>query len=129
MIEKDSLWLSRRDVLYAALLGSGSTAMVGCALTDESTDEPLPEVDVWVGIDERITQRTLAEAEKLFGLQFTKAERRQMLGGPVELSQNGFFATTFRCLMIRSMTSASSMSAMMRIEAPQFKHSSGSNYD
>jgi Asp-tRNA(Asn)/Glu-tRNA(Gln) amidotransferase A subunit family amidase len=85
--EKESLLLNRRRVLYAALLGGGA-AVSACAPRDEE-----PGGDIWAGFDERITERSLAEAEKLFGLQFTESERRQILGGPVEESEDGFFAT------------------------------------
>jgi len=83
----DSPLLNRRRVLLAALAGAGSTALVAC-----DSDKPDTTTDLWAGFDEQITERTLAEAEKLFGLQFSKEERQQILGGPVENSEDGFFA-------------------------------------
>jgi len=65
----------RRNLLAGMLAAVGGAAVSGCAPRGEPTD-PL-----WTGFDERITERTLAEAEKLLGLQFTEAERRLMLGG------------------------------------------------
>jgi len=58
----------------------------------------LPGGDIWAGFDERITERTLAEAEKLFGLQFSEAERQQILGGPIEEAADGFFAEQVKSL-------------------------------
>lgn len=87
MNEKDALLLNRRRVLYAALLGGGSAALAACAPEADSPDD-----DIWAGFDERITERSLAEAEKLFGIRFNEAERRLILGGPVETGEDGFFA-------------------------------------
>ena len=84
MSEKDTLILNRRRVLIAALMGGGGAALSACAPREDST-----EADFWAGFDERITERTLAEAEKLFGLEFTQEERRLILGGPVEEGEEG----------------------------------------
>ena len=84
------LVLNRRRILAAALLGGSGAALNACSpggIPDDAANE-----DVWSGFDERITERTLAEAEKLFGLAFSEAERRQILGGAVEESDDGFFA-------------------------------------
>ena len=86
MNDEDSLLLNRRRLLYAALVGGGGTALAACTRTGTPD-----ETDLWAGFDERITERTLAEAEKLFGLQFTESERRLMLGGPVEEDEEGYF--------------------------------------
>jgi Asp-tRNA(Asn)/Glu-tRNA(Gln) amidotransferase A subunit family amidase len=87
--------LNRRQLLYAALAGGG--ALAGCA-----PGEPPPAADgPWAGFDERITERTLAEAEKLFGLEFSPSERRQILGGVVETGDDGFFATQVASLRKR----------------------------
>jgi len=87
MNEKESLLLNRRRVLLAALLGGGGAALSSCAPADQASDD-----DLWAGFDERITERTLAEAEKLFGLEFSESERQLILGGPVEDSEDGVFA-------------------------------------
>jgi len=87
MNEKESLVLNRRRVLLAALLGGGGAALSSCAPAEQSPGDAM-----WAGFDDRITERTLAEAEKLFGLEFTEAERRLILGGPVEEGEDGFFA-------------------------------------
>lgn len=90
MNKKESLLLNRRRVLVAALLGSGGAALSACVPAEDSSED-----DIWAGFDERITERSLAEAEKLFGLQFSEAERRLILGGPVEEGEEdeeGFFA-------------------------------------
>lgn len=80
--------LDRRRVLYAALLGGGGAALSACGSRGDSESS----AGLWEGFDERITERTLAEAEKLFGLQFSASERRQILGGAIETSDEGFFA-------------------------------------
>lgn len=86
--------LNRRRVLYAALMGGGGAALSACAPADEAASE----TDIWAGFDDRITERSLAEAEKLFGLNFTTEERRLILGGPVEEDEDGVFATQVRNL-------------------------------
>ena len=99
MNDKDTLLLDRRRVLFAALMGGGGAALSACAPREDS-----PEADFWAGFDERITERTLAEAEKLFGLKFTEEERRLILGGPVEEAregeedEEGFFAAQVKNL-------------------------------
>ncbi len=93
MNKKESLLLNRRRVLVAALMGGGGAALSACVPAEDSSED-----DIWAGFDERITERSLAEAEKLFGLQFSEAERRLILGGPVEEvdegeeGEEGFFA-------------------------------------
>ena len=77
MNDKESLLLNRRRVLYAALLGGSGAALSSCAPAEQAAAD-----DMWAGFDERITERTLAEAEKLFGLEFTESERRLILGAP-----------------------------------------------
>ncbi len=84
MNKKESLLLNRRRVLVAALMGGGGAALSACVPAEDSSED-----DIWAGFDERITERSLAEAEKLFGLQFSEAERRQILGGPVEEDEEG----------------------------------------
>ena len=83
MNEKDTLLLNRRRVLFAALMGGGGAALSACTPREDSAED-----DIWAGFDDRITERSLAEAEKLFGLQFTEEERRQILGGPVEEAED-----------------------------------------
>ena len=81
----DKPMIDRRKLLVAALAGGG-VSLAACGRPDE------PETpDLWAGFDSRITERTLAEAEKLFGLEFSESERRQILGGPVEDAEDGFF--------------------------------------
>ena len=81
----DKPMIDRRKLLVAALAGGG-VSLAACGRPDE------PETpDHWAGFDSRITERTLAEAEKLFGLEFSESERRQILGGPVEDAEDGFF--------------------------------------
>ena len=76
MTDKDTLLLDRRRILYAALLGGGGAALSACGPREDTA-----EGDIWAGFDDRITERTLAEAEKLFGLEFTEEERRLMYVG------------------------------------------------
>jgi Asp-tRNA(Asn)/Glu-tRNA(Gln) amidotransferase A subunit family amidase len=93
MPNDDCLTLRRREILLAALAGATGAAVSGCA--------PAARDDLWAGFDQRITERTLAEAEKLFGLEFTEAERRQILGGPVETAADGYFAEQIATLRKR----------------------------
>jgi Asp-tRNA(Asn)/Glu-tRNA(Gln) amidotransferase A subunit family amidase len=93
MTDKDTLLLDRRRILYAALLGGGGAALSACGPREDAA-----EADIWAGFDDRITERTLAEAEKLFGLEFTEEERRLILGGPVEEAEDGFFAEQIKNL-------------------------------
>jgi Asp-tRNA(Asn)/Glu-tRNA(Gln) amidotransferase A subunit family amidase len=72
--DKNAFLMNRRHLLNAALLGAGGAVIAGCG----SEDADVPEEELWAGFDEHITERTLAEAEKLFGLNFTDAERKQM---------------------------------------------------
>ena len=88
MQRDDSLLMSRRRLLFAALLGGSAATLPACAPPSGADDEGL-----WAGFDERITERTLAEAEKLFDVKFTEEERRLILGGPVEEKEDGTFAT------------------------------------
>jgi Asp-tRNA(Asn)/Glu-tRNA(Gln) amidotransferase A subunit family amidase len=78
--------IQRRQLLTALMATAGGAAVASCTPRAEPGD-PL-----WAGFDERITERTLAEAEKLLGLQFTGAERRLMLGGEAVEGGDGFFA-------------------------------------
>ena len=96
MKDDDALTVNRRRLLLAALAGGAGTALAGCG-----REEP---IDHWSGFDRRITERTLAEAEKLFGLEFSEAERRQILGGPVETAEDGFFAEQVATLKKRRET-------------------------
>jgi len=90
MNNNDPVLLNRRRILAAALAGGGTAALSACTPADET--EGVDRDSLWAGYDERITERTLAEAEKLFGLQFSEAERQQILGGAVEEGDEGFFA-------------------------------------
>lgn len=90
MNNNDPVLLNRRRILYAALVGGGSAALAACAPGDETGGSATG--DIWAGFDGRITERTLAEAEKIFGLAFSESERQQILGGPVEEAEDGFFA-------------------------------------
>ena len=85
-MSEDAPVFDRRKMLVAALAGGGAS-LVACS-GEDTADEP----DHWAGFDGRITERTLAEAEKLFALEFSEAERRQILGGPVEEAADGYFA-------------------------------------
>jgi Asp-tRNA(Asn)/Glu-tRNA(Gln) amidotransferase A subunit family amidase len=82
---------NRRRILWLALAGTGAVALPPPGRS--SGGEPISDatLDHWCGFDERISERTLAEAEKLFGLSFTESERRLILGGPVETAADGFF--------------------------------------
>jgi Asp-tRNA(Asn)/Glu-tRNA(Gln) amidotransferase A subunit family amidase len=93
MKDDNELTVDRRRLLVAALAGGAGAALAGCA-REESTDP-------WSGFDAQITERTLAEAEKLFGLEFSETERRQILDGPVETSEEGFFAQQVESLRRR----------------------------
>ena len=86
MTQNRNTLIQRRQLLTALLATAGGAAVSGCTPRAEPGD-PL-----WEGFDERITERTLAEAEKLLGLQFTEAERRLMLGGEAIEGDEGFFA-------------------------------------
>jgi len=86
----DPVFINRRKVLVAALAGGGTAALAACAPSGNGTG--VEQTDIWAGYDEHITERTLAEAEKLFGLHFSAAERQQILGGAVEEGDEGFFA-------------------------------------
>jgi Asp-tRNA(Asn)/Glu-tRNA(Gln) amidotransferase A subunit family amidase len=99
MNNNDSVLLNRRRILAAALAGGGTAALSAC--TPGGEPEGADVSSVWTGYDERITERTLAEAEKLFGLQFSEAERQQMLGGAVEEGNEGFFAQQIESLAKR----------------------------
>jgi len=78
--------IHRRNLLAGLLATAGSAAVASC------TPRAEPANPLWTGFDERITERTLAEAEKLFGLQFTKEERLLMLGGLAVEGDEGYFA-------------------------------------
>lgn len=99
MNNNDPVLLNRRRILAAALAGGGTAALSACTSGGET--DVADAGYLWAGYDERITERTLAEAEKLFGLQFTEAERRQILGGAVEESEDGFFAQQIKSLADR----------------------------
>jgi len=99
MNNNDPVLLNRRRILAAALAGGGTAALSACTPGGESEDADAGSL--WAGYDERITERTLAEAEKLFGLQFSEAERQQMLGGAVEEGDEGFFAQQIESLAKR----------------------------
>lgn len=101
MDNEDPVIINRRRLIYAAV--AGSVAIAGCGPGDD--DGAAQGADIWAGYDGRITERTLAEAEKLFGLEFSEAERRQVLGGPVEEKEDGFFATQIESLKKRRATS------------------------
>ncbi len=96
MNEDDKVTVDRRRILLAAIMGGGAAAMAACSRTEQA-----PADDTWAGFDQRITERTLAEAEKLFGLEFTESERRQILGGAVEEAEDGFFAQQIANLQTR----------------------------
>ncbi|MEE8543264.1 MAG: amidase, partial [Gammaproteobacteria bacterium] len=117
MNEKDTLLLDRRRILYAALMSGSGAALAACEPRDGSADTARPDDDLWAGFDTRITERTLAEAEKLFGLQFTEAERRQILGGPVEETEDGFFAEQLESLnILRSQEIPISLAPAMKFD-------------
>ncbi len=99
MDNNDPVLLNRRRILYAALMGGGSAALAACAPGDETGESAAG--DIWAGFDGRITERTLAEAEKIFGLAFSESERQQILGGPVEEAEDGFFAEQIASLKKR----------------------------
>lgn len=96
MSDSDPTILNRRKVLLAALMGGGSAALSAC-----KAEVGIDAEDIWAGFDQRITERTLAETEKVFGLEFSEAERRQILGGSVEDDANGFFADQIESLQSR----------------------------
>jgi len=83
----NSVLLDRRRLLHAALMTGGGAALAACSPGTGSGKD-----DQWAGFDERITERTLAEAEKLFGLAFSEAERRLILGDPEAGENADFFA-------------------------------------
>jgi Asp-tRNA(Asn)/Glu-tRNA(Gln) amidotransferase A subunit family amidase len=89
MKNDDPGFINRRRILAAALAGGGSAALSAC-VPDGEPVSPASN-DLWTGFDERITERTLAEAEKLFGLAFSESERQQILGGAVEEDEDGYF--------------------------------------
>jgi hypothetical protein len=85
MIQKQTTLIQRRQLLAGLVATAGSAAVAGCTPRAEPGDP------IWAGFDERITERTLAEAEKLLGLQFSEAERRLMLGGQAVEAEDGYF--------------------------------------
>jgi Asp-tRNA(Asn)/Glu-tRNA(Gln) amidotransferase A subunit family amidase len=94
-----AMLLNRRRILVAALAGAGSATVASCSRSTSGDQDAGP--DIWTGFDDRITERTLAEAEKLFGLQFSEEERRLILGGAVEEADDGFFAEQIASLKKR----------------------------
>ena len=78
--------LSRRKLIAALIASAGAAAVPGCERRKATGDT------MWAGFDDRITERTLAEAEKLLGLRFTEDERRMMLGDAAVEDANGPFA-------------------------------------
>ena len=99
MTSDDPVLLNRRKILAAALASGGTAALAACA---PDGDTPGTDAnDLWAGYDERITERTLAEAEKLFGLAFSESERQQILGGATEEGEEGFFAQQIESLAKR----------------------------
>jgi Asp-tRNA(Asn)/Glu-tRNA(Gln) amidotransferase A subunit family amidase len=96
MSDENVLLLDRRRLLYAALMSGAGAALSAC-----SPAVDFGEADLWVGFDQRITERTLAEAEKLFGLAFTEAERRLILGKPNAAEDENFFAQQLASLRKR----------------------------
>jgi hypothetical protein len=74
MNQNDPVELNRRRLLVAAMLGGGA-AITACSPAEQPTEV---SGDMWAGFDGRITERTLAEAEKLFGIAFTEPERRHL---------------------------------------------------
>lgn len=93
--------VSRRKILFAALMGGGGSALAACSPADRSAGVDFSGDKLWAGFDDRITERTLAEAEKLFGLQFSSAERQQILQARSEESPDGFFASQLESLQKR----------------------------
>jgi len=98
MDKEDPVLINRRSILAAALAGSSAAALSACKPAGPPEGEPVNAL--WAGFDQRITERTLAEAEKLFGVQFTEAERKQMLG-VVEEGEEGYFAEQVKTLINR----------------------------
>lgn len=96
MSDETPVIIDRRRLLYAALATGSGAALTACTGSVDSGKD-----DLWSGFDERITERTLAEAEKLFGLAFSEAERRQILGGAIEEGEDGFFAQQIASLKKR----------------------------
>ena len=93
MKDKNQLLIDRRRVMTVALVAAGGTA-AGCKpRTADEVDDP-----IWAGFDDRITERTLAEAEKLFGLSFSEEERRLMLGGGQVEAEDGKFASQLKSI-------------------------------
>ena len=93
MAKNERITLDRRKILIAAMLGGGTAAINACSNLDQEKVG-----DLWSGFDGRITERTLAEAEKLFAVSFSETERRQILGGAAENSEDGFFARQIESL-------------------------------
>ena len=96
MNQDDPIVVDRRNILLAAMMGGSLASLAGCAPGENQSED-----DIWAGFDARITERTLAEAEKLFGLEFSASERQQILGGAVEEDEEGFFAKQVTTLQSR----------------------------
>jgi Asp-tRNA(Asn)/Glu-tRNA(Gln) amidotransferase A subunit family amidase len=101
MHNKDKLLLNRRRILLTALMTGGGAALASCGPRGDSADGPRTEDNLWAGFDDQITERTLAEAEKLFGLEFTAAERQQILGASISGNGGEFFAEQLKSLQHR----------------------------
>jgi len=110
--EPEAISLERRKMLFTALVGSSGVALGACGSeigknADNDVDaasageSAVKDDDLWANYDSRITERTLAEAEKLFGLEFSEAERQLILGGDVETADDGFFAEQISSLQKR----------------------------
>ena len=93
MNSEDPVVLNRRKILLAALMGGTGAAVAACSPEQSTVTD-----DIWAGYDHRITERTLAETEKVFGLKFSPTERRQILGGTIEEGDDGFFASQIETL-------------------------------
>lgn len=101
MSDNDTMLLNRRRILYAALMGGSGAALAACAPTGDVDEATLADDALWAGFDDQITPRTLAEAEKLFGLKFTPSERQQILGSSIDNPDAGFFSEQLESLQVR----------------------------
>jgi Asp-tRNA(Asn)/Glu-tRNA(Gln) amidotransferase A subunit family amidase len=73
---------SRRELLKSGAVATLSVGLAGCDQVSDDIVEPvIGNQDMSVPDQTGITQETFAQAERLFGVEYSEAEREQMLSG------------------------------------------------